>query len=354
VEVYEDILGKMKQTFAKYAGYQVEEASDLEIRLKVLAGEIYSAFTKLEWLKKQMFPQTATDSYLTMHGQQRGLERKEAQAAVGTLTFSRTEALSYDLPIPLDTVCAVDKQSTVRYVTIEEATLKANTVSVTVKAKAKKGGRDSNTAVNTVTTMITPPSGIKSVTNNEPFVGGMDAEDDFEFRSRLLTSYRNISNGTNAAFYKEFATAYPNVSSAGVVAKENGVGTISVYVAARGGVPSDEMIAELQRKFDQAREINVLVTVKAPVLQAINVAIQIKPAVQYSFSYAKEICIDVIERYIGQIGIGGVFRISEMCKLLMETGAIVNYKTNSSDVKLTQSKLAVKGSVTILEGGGLN
>lgn len=93
-------------------------------------------------------------------------------------------------------------------------------------------------------------------------IGGMDAEDDNAFRARLLKSYANISNGTNAAFYRELAMKHPSVYSAGVVAKDDGVGTVSVYVATRGGVPSDEVIEELQKEFDEARELNVAVTVK--------------------------------------------------------------------------------------------
>ncbi len=71
------------------------------------------------------------------------------------------------MPIPVGTVCAVDKEDTVRYVTTEEATLKANELSVTVNAKAKERGRNGNTAENTIQIMITPPSVLRLVTNAE-------------------------------------------------------------------------------------------------------------------------------------------------------------------------------------------
>ena len=352
METYEEILERMKQTFAQQAGYEVEKNSDLEIRMQVLAGELYSSFANIEWLKRQVFPQTATGEYWTMHGTQRGLVRKESQAAVGSLTFSRTSALSYDLPIPVGTVCAVDKEDTVRYITTEEATLKANELSVTVKAKAKEGGRNGNTAENTIQIMITPPSGIKAVTNAEPFIGGMDAEDDNAFRARLLKSYANISNGTNAAFYRELAMKHPSVYSAGVVAKDDGVGTVSVYVATRGGVPSDEVIEELQNQFDEARELNVAVTVKPAVLQKIPLRIQIKPAEQYSFEQAKEICMQVVDDYFAQMHIGGIFRVAELCRNMLESGAIVNHFTPpGEDFSTPQNKLVVKGNIIIEEGG---
>ncbi len=351
METYDEILEKMKQAFAQQAGYEAEKNSDLEIRLQVLAGEIFSCIANMEWLKRQMLPQTAGGEYLTMHGAQRGLARKEAQAAAGSLTFSRTSALSYDLPVPAGTVCAVDKEDTARYVTTEEAVLKANTLSVTVKAKAKDGGRGGNTAVNTVQVMITPPSGIQAVTNGEAFTGGMDAEEDDVFRVRLLKSYANISNGTNAAFYRELAMKHPSVHSAGVVAKEDGVGTVSVYVASRGGVPSDEIVQELQEQFDRERELNVAVTVKPAVLQMIPLRFQIKPAAQYSFAQAKEICEQVIDDYFAQMQVGGVFRIAEVCKNMLDSGAIVNhFTTPGEDYAMPQNKLAAKGSVVIEEG----
>ena len=66
METYEEILERMKQTFAQQAGYEVEKSSDLEIRMQVLAGELYSSFANIEWLKRQVFPQTATGEYLSL------------------------------------------------------------------------------------------------------------------------------------------------------------------------------------------------------------------------------------------------------------------------------------------------
>ncbi len=49
METYEEILERMKQTFAQQAGYEVEKNSDLEIRMQVLAGELYSSFANIGW-----------------------------------------------------------------------------------------------------------------------------------------------------------------------------------------------------------------------------------------------------------------------------------------------------------------
>ena len=58
MNTYDEILQRMQETFAQQAGFQADDASDIGIRLKVLAGEIYSACSQAEFLKRQAFPQT--------------------------------------------------------------------------------------------------------------------------------------------------------------------------------------------------------------------------------------------------------------------------------------------------------
>lgn len=55
-ETYESILSRMQGRFQELAGFPADDASDIGIRLKVLAGELFSACTNLDWLKRQVFP----------------------------------------------------------------------------------------------------------------------------------------------------------------------------------------------------------------------------------------------------------------------------------------------------------
>ena len=99
-ETYESILSRMQDQFQELAGFPADDASDIGIRLKVLAGELFSACTNLDWLKRQVFPQTAQGIQLDYHAQQRGIQRKSAVRSQGTLEFSREAALLYDVTIP--------------------------------------------------------------------------------------------------------------------------------------------------------------------------------------------------------------------------------------------------------------
>ena len=56
MKTYEEIADGMKQSFYEQAGYSPDEASDIGIRMRVLAGEIYNMQTTVDWLKRQLFP----------------------------------------------------------------------------------------------------------------------------------------------------------------------------------------------------------------------------------------------------------------------------------------------------------
>ena len=52
METYEEILGRMQGTFEELAGYPADDASDIGIRLRVLAGEVYSLTAAMDWPRR--------------------------------------------------------------------------------------------------------------------------------------------------------------------------------------------------------------------------------------------------------------------------------------------------------------
>lgn len=97
---FEEIYAHMAKEYKTLAGVEPEDAADVSIRLKVLAGELYTVLCAAESLKLNCFPQTAAGEALDLHAEERGLVRKDAVKSVGTLTFSRRTALSYAAEIP--------------------------------------------------------------------------------------------------------------------------------------------------------------------------------------------------------------------------------------------------------------
>ena len=85
----QDFLQKMQQRYEELTGIPADEASDIGIRLRILAEQLELLYQQLEEEKKQAFAQTATGLALEQHAQQKGLQRRKAVAAQGEVTFSQ-------------------------------------------------------------------------------------------------------------------------------------------------------------------------------------------------------------------------------------------------------------------------
>ena len=81
---FEEIYAHMAAEYKTLAGVEPEDAADISIRLKVLAGELYTVLCAAESLKLNCFPQTAAGEALDLHAEERGLVRKDAAKSVGT------------------------------------------------------------------------------------------------------------------------------------------------------------------------------------------------------------------------------------------------------------------------------
>lgn len=73
----------MAAEYKTLAGAEPEDAADVSIRLKVLAGELYTVLCAAESLKLNCFPQTAAGEALDLHAEERGLVRKDAGEICG-------------------------------------------------------------------------------------------------------------------------------------------------------------------------------------------------------------------------------------------------------------------------------
>ena len=140
METYSEILERMIEEYKMKTGTVPDRASDIGIRMEVLAGEIFTAQAEMNWLKNQMFPNTAEGEYLDLHAQQRGLTRKSGTKAVGTVEFSAEKTLSYDIGIPEGTVVATGGDDPVRFVTVEDTVIEAGEKTASVSVEALEEG----------------------------------------------------------------------------------------------------------------------------------------------------------------------------------------------------------------------
>lgn len=299
MKTYEEILAAMTQQYTALTGFSPDNASDIGIRLKVLATVCSELFGELSNLQRELFAQTATGVYLDMHAQTRGITRKQAAPSSGILCFSRDSAALSDIVIPQGTLCACTGSSQLRYATTRQAVLSKGETSVEAPAKAQTGGEDFNAAANTITVLVTPPQGISRVTNPLPFTGGTQGETDTQLRKRLADAYRSISNGTNAAFYHNLALQRNAVASVHVIPRARGRGTVDVVIAGEEGIASPALIAEIQQELEEKREIGVDVQVKTAEILPVELSMKFTCSTGYDPGQAAQDCAQIIRQAVG-------------------------------------------------------
>lgn len=340
-EDYSEILDRMKSEFEKNAGYVPEDASDIGIRMKTLAGEIFSLESSIDFLKRQMFPTTATGEYLDKHAEMRGITRKPAIKSVGKLMFYVERALSYSFTVPKGTVCAVS-DGTLRFVTDEDTVLPANESFIMVAAHAENGGSEYNIPINSVTSIVTYFSEAISVNNATVFSGGAAAETDEELRERIAESYYNPSTSDNEEYYRRIALSVDGVYSVGVKPVAHGTGTVGIYVAARASKCSADTVSAVQQEMDEKKGLNISVFVEDAVLTGVVVKVSITVSDGYYSDDVKSSVQNAIVEYFKRLCVGDGVKYCEIGEVIYHVDGVEDYTFD------TEVTLEYDGDCTVL------
>ncbi|HEX3809614.1 MAG TPA: baseplate J/gp47 family protein [Rhizomicrobium sp.] len=210
--------------------------SNLGILGDALAGLSYLHYGYLDWISKQAVPFTATDEFLEGWAALKGVTRKAASVASGTVTFSGTDSKV----IPAGTSLVRGDGAT--FTTAADGTISSGSVIVT--ASADVAGAAGNTAAGSIFALGISISGIQSSgTAATVFTGGADAEKDDALRTRMLEVYQTPPDGGSTSDYVKWAGEVPGVTRAWCAPISNGPGTVVVYImlditeAENGGFP---------------------------------------------------------------------------------------------------------------------
>lgn len=353
MDSYEAICSRMKRKYREQTGYMPDDASDIGIRIQLLAGEIFSFNTYLEWVKNQIFPQTATGKSLDYHGEIRGIVRKTSAKSKGLLAFSLDEALETSVDIPQGTICSTSGNNPIRFVTVAAAKINAGSTQTYVVAEAVSSGSSGNVAPRTVNKMVTLPVNSLNVNNSGEFTGGLDEESDDEYRQRILDSYKEISNGTNFAYYKSVAKSVNGVYSVGVVPQNRGVGTVDLYIADKGKICSSTVLNTVQDLLYQKREVNVDVKINHATLVSCPVIVTLYMKAGYDFDTAKSTVKSKLTEYFQNLEVGENLYLSALGEIIKHIDGIENYEFSNvymTDMIPEQSQLITLGTMNILDG----
>lgn len=339
----------MLDTYEEQSGFRPENESDIMLRLRVLAGELYQEKAHAEYILRQMFPSTATGEYLDAHASQRGIVRKGATYAVGRVIFSAGTQEHEDILIPAGTeVCTTGDMR--RFVTESDAVLPSGNRDQSVDVTAVQPGSAYNVKIGSIGIIVTPVMGIVSVSNNTKFSGGSDVESDASLRERIIDSYRNLSNGANAAYYRSLALSVDGVYSASAVGCVRGAGTVNVYACGKASTLPAAKLQEIQALLDEKRELNVDVRVYSPTVVSVNLYIRLDVQDGYDFTTVAENVRTAVTEYINSLGIGHDVLLSNVGEVIYHLEGVAGYKfleSYGSDREVTDQHYAAAGTILV-------
>ena len=344
MDKFEELLQGMEAAYEAASGHAAGDVSDTDLRLRVLAGELYRLWAKLEWVEREAFPQTAAGEQLDLHGEQRGIARNPARHAVGTITFTRYLPLNADLVIPAGTLCATSGENPVEYETTEEGVLPKGELNVAVPARAVTGGPAGNCAAGYINTITSALEGINYCTNKVPFTGGKNAEEDEDYRRRILNAYKHPENGVNTAYYEATALRHAGVTSAQAVAAENGKDTVGLYVWGEDAAPDKTLLARIAADFEARREMGITVDVKAATTYPLDPIIYFTLPEGVDMEHAKESVEAAIRALFAGKQVGDALLLAEISRAVLNAAPVLKIQISG----MQRDAAAVAGAIPYL------
>lgn len=225
--------------------------SDFGVRAAGTAAAVEGLHQHLQWIARQIFPDTADTDTLEIQAGLRGLTRKRATTAAGAARLYGTPGAAVPLGTEAKTV------SGQALATSEAGTIGLDGTAV-IPVLASSAGASGNVAAGAVLTLTSAPSGVLSQAEvATALVGGTDAETDAGLLARLLDVMSDPPAGGKAADWRRWAVEVDGVTAAYVFPLRRGIGTVDVCVTSGGGLPSTEILDAVRAHLDEERPASV-------------------------------------------------------------------------------------------------
>ena len=233
------------------------------------AKEFEKAYAEMDLMMDAAFPQTSWGIYLDrLADELAGLSRRAATPAVVTLSITGTAGVT----VPAGSLFAT--ASGTNFATDETVKLDDKGTG-TVKATAQSTGSGGNVAAGTITVIPVSIYGVSKVTNEAAAYNGYE-ETDGALLERLLFAVRQPATSGNAYHYIEWSTSVSGVGAVKVLPLWSGNGTVKVIVVdANKDTPSEDLLQKVRDTIMENAPIGATVTVTAPVLKTVNVALKV-------------------------------------------------------------------------------
>lgn len=316
--------------------------SNLNVLARVQAAGEHGLYAFIDWMSKQMLPDTCEAEFLDRHASIWGITRTAASFASGNVTFTGTNGRI----VPAGT--KMKRSDGTVYTTSTEVTIASGTATtgVTADTAGAAGNADAAGAISLV-------SPISSVTSQATiaaggFAGGADAETDASFRARLLTHIQQRPHGGASFDYVAWALEQPGVTRAWVYPQELGLGTVTIRFMMDNtysdGIPLSADVTAVQNAIDLVRPVTADVTVVAPVAVPLDITtLSITPS---SSSVQTAIEAEIADLILREAAPGATIKISHVREAISIAAGETDHALTDPNADITHAtgEIAVVGT----------
>lgn len=303
-----------------------------------------------------------------------GFDALTAASASGTLRFTAPAPAASEISIPIGSSARVPGK-TISYVTRVDAVIGVGQTYVDVMCAADAPGSIGNTGANTITEFVASVPGVSTVTNQQPFVNGLDDETPDDRRARFRAYIQSLARGTiNACLYGAktaklvdgSGTVYEYVASAFLVEpwvtnSAEAVAMFKIYIHNGGSSTSAPLVDLTQKIIDGYYETDgtpvpgwKAAGCKAIVIASVDQAVPVTGTVYVASGYTPaDVVADATEAmqlYIQKLGAGQNVLKSELISIVKrDVPGVLNVVLSApaSDVTIAATAKAIPGIFTI-------
>lgn len=247
----------------------------LRVMADAMAGLARLALEYIDWLAKQLLPDTAETEWLDRHGNiwlvnadgTKG--RKGATLSSGSILCTGT----YGALIPTGSQLSANQTT---YETLNQVAIDQDGQAV-LNVRALDPGPDGNLDPGVTMAFASSVPDVDAQATVITMSGGTGEEADADLRARVLLRIQNPPMGGDATDYVQWALSVPGVTRAWSFPNEMGVGTVTVRFmmdalrASNNGFPTGDDVAIVQSFMDTMRPVAIKdFWVEAPIPFPIN------------------------------------------------------------------------------------
>lgn len=339
--IHERMLGQIDDSYDKTKG---EFIFDVTMPMAI---ELADLTKKADAILDRGFADTAKKADLDRKCAERGIIRKQAIAATGTVTVTGTAGAA----IPKGELVASD---TVSFAFVSNAVLpESGTLEIAVECKTP--GTAGNIPAGAVKSFPKTLEGLRTVTNAAAFANGYDEESDASLRERYYIKVRTPATSGNKWHYLGWAKEVAGVGDARIFPLKYGAGTVGVTIinANKRGADS-ALIAAVAAHIEEERPIGASVTVESAAEIPVSVSVHLVMDEQnYNTGLVQQNIETAVTDYLAEIAFHEDYvSYARVGGIILNCDGVLDYSDlqlngGTSNISIPQTSVAVPGGVTI-------